>query len=268
LTYDDASNITTVPSNGRLVFTGTGVGGYQSGAGNVRFFDITNPSHLNIVNENIRTNNGVFSFRLQRFCTTGSTRVTASAYGVSFPGTAVGNVTYYSLSPSQLSSSQLCDPNATCEGGQCICNPGYVGDGRTCTLCYGSNVCGANYACPGGATCNTTCNPGYQLVASACVPVVTKIATVQQEAPAATCFGTQVGTYASSLNAVTCNANCSAGRESGNALCGTSLGVNTACCSRPSMFWSALPYADSTPSTNIRAYPFISVPVMVRAARV
>ena len=76
------------------------------------------------------------------------------------------------------------------------------------------------------------------------------------------CLGTQVGTYASSLAGVTCNTNCSAGKESGNTYCGTSLGVNTACCSRPSMFWSALPYADSTPGGNIRAYPFISIPAV------
>lgn len=92
-----------------------------------------------------------------------------------------------------------------------------------------------------------------------------KIVTVQQEVPTAVCLGTQLGTYASSLAGVTCNTNCSAGKESGNTYCGTSMGTSTACCSRPSMFWSALPYADSTPGTNIRAYPFISLPVMVGA---
>jgi len=36
-------------------------------------------------------------------------------------------------------------------------------------VCYGSNVCGVNFACPGGSACNTTCNPGYQLVGSQCL---------------------------------------------------------------------------------------------------
>jgi len=105
--------------------------------------------------------------------------------------------------------------------------------------------------------------PLRPLVSSVSLAYASKIVTVQQEAPAAVCLGTQLGTYASSLDAVTCNANCSAGKESGNTYCGTSLGVNTACCTRPSMFWSAAPYADSTPGNNIRAYPFISLPVMV-----
>jgi len=75
-------------------------------AHSLRYFDIVSPGDLDIVNENIRANNGVFSFRLMRFCTTGKTRVTASAYGVSFPGTQIGNVTYYSMSPTYVGGSE------------------------------------------------------------------------------------------------------------------------------------------------------------------
>lgn len=129
LTAAEASKI-PLSSTRRIVFTGIGAGGYQTGEGEyvvahapaswhdarsthpryqahclvpehrLRFLDIVSPGDLDIVNENIRANNGVFSFRLMRFCTTGNTRVTASAYGVSFPGTQIGNVTYYSMSPS------------------------------------------------------------------------------------------------------------------------------------------------------------------------
>ena len=79
-----------------------------------------------------------------------------------------------------------------------MCNPGFVGDGITCTRafeipkticgraaslchpnharlahtyaeCFGSNVCGPNIMCLGGTTCGTTCNPGYTYDGTACV---------------------------------------------------------------------------------------------------
>ena len=33
----------------------------------------------------------------------------------------------------QVSTTATCDPNASCTGGACVCNAGYVGDGNTCT---------------------------------------------------------------------------------------------------------------------------------------
>ena len=41
----------------------------------------------------------------------------------------LGGVTAFS----QVSTSRLCDPNASCLGGGCVCNPGFVGSGTQCT---------------------------------------------------------------------------------------------------------------------------------------
>jgi hypothetical protein len=35
--------------------------------------------------------------------------------------------------PRQTSTSTTCDPNADCVGGACVCRPGYVGTGLSCT---------------------------------------------------------------------------------------------------------------------------------------
>ena len=43
-----------------------------------------------------------FSFRLKRYCSGGSVPYTSSFNGISFPGSTVGNVTYFSLSPSYV----------------------------------------------------------------------------------------------------------------------------------------------------------------------
>jgi hypothetical protein len=152
-----------------------------------------------------------FSFRLKRFCT-GPTQALSSFNGVSLPGSQIGNTTYFSLAPScvslrrrfllwlaltrrcgacatrrQVSTSLTCDPNAACTGGGCVCNPGFVGDGLTCTgtsagpvpcevvwmhaglisvccaglACAIAGTCRANFACPGGNACGTTCNAGF-----------------------------------------------------------------------------------------------------------
>ena len=36
-------------------------------------------------------------------------------------------------------------------------------------VCAGSNVCKANYQCPGGSTCGTNCNPGYTNNGTDCI---------------------------------------------------------------------------------------------------
>ena len=43
-----------------------------------------------------------FSFRLKRFCSNGTVPYTSAFNGISFPGSTVGNVTYFSLSPSYV----------------------------------------------------------------------------------------------------------------------------------------------------------------------
>ena len=49
-----------------------------------------------------------FSFRLKRYCSTGSTAYTGAFNGISFPGTEVGNTTYFSLSPSCVRRAIRC----------------------------------------------------------------------------------------------------------------------------------------------------------------
>ena len=43
-----------------------------------------------------------FSFRVKRYCSAGTTAYTSAFNGISFPGSAIGNVTYFSLSPSYV----------------------------------------------------------------------------------------------------------------------------------------------------------------------
>ena len=79
--------------------------------------------------------------------------------------------------------------------------------------------------------------------------------------PTATCLGTQVGRFATTQSDLValggCTNQCQFGPSSSNAYCGTSLGVPTYCCYRPSMVWSAN-------GASVTAYPYISVPFGVR----
>ena len=59
------------------------------------------------------------SFRLKRYCSIGVTTVTSAFNGISFPGSAVGNVTYFSLSPS-YARQQFADSQRACAGGRLI----------------------------------------------------------------------------------------------------------------------------------------------------
>ena len=92
---------------------------------------------------------------------------------------------------------------------------------------------------------------------------VVRVVTVRQSTPStAGCRGTQVYSSTSSL---TCNSACSLGPSSSSANCGTSLGVPTYCCYRPTFLWSATANPSANPlNTNIQAYPFFSLPVVVR----
>lgn len=160
-------------------------------------------------------------------------------------------------------------------------------------VCAGSNVCKANYQCPGGSTCGTNCNPGYTNNGTDCIrtpcarrrssneqlnnahqassfaalptaAVETKIVSVQSAQPTATCLGTQVGRFATTQSDLvalgSCNNQCQLGPASSNAFCGTSLGVPTYCCYRPAMAWAAT-------GASVTAYPYISVPFGVRPSR-
>jgi len=44
-----------------------------------------------------------FSFRLKRFCSAGAVPYSSSFNGISFPGSVVGNTTFFTLSPSCVS---------------------------------------------------------------------------------------------------------------------------------------------------------------------
>ena len=107
------------------------------GCPSYRYFDIVQPADLDTVNANIQLNQGAvrvlacgwlgtdhrpnshvvlcvagivgedpsphqFSFRLKRYCSVGNVAYTSSFNGISFPGTVVGNTTYFSLSPSYV----------------------------------------------------------------------------------------------------------------------------------------------------------------------
>lgn len=71
-----------------------------------------------------------------------------------------------------------CDVNATCDLGSnmCVCNPGYTGDGTTCTdvdeCSMVPNPCGTGGVCmnePGSYTC--MCAPGYEDQGGQCVDI-------------------------------------------------------------------------------------------------
>jgi hypothetical protein len=223
---------------------------------------VSRPADLNVINANLQLNDGTLSFRLRRFCQgTTVTRSASSFNGISLPGTQVGNMTFFALSPSQVSTSSACDPNASCSGGQCVCNPGFVGSGQSCTPCSIAGTCAPGFACPGGSLCGTTCNPGLISNGTDCVPNVSRVVTVQQQTPDASCLGTQLGTYSAS-SGVTCSSACQQGPASTSTLCGTSLGVPTFCCYRPTMLWAANANPQAAPQTaNILSYPYISIPV-------
>ena len=91
---------------------------------------------------------------------------------------------------------------------------------------------------------------------------IVRVVTVQQSTPSSSgCRGTQV--YSAS-SALTCNAACTLGPTSSSANCGTSLGVPTYCCYRPTFLWTANANPSANPlNANIQAYPFFSLPVVV-----
>jgi hypothetical protein len=99
---------------------------------------------------------------------------------------------------------------------------------------------------------------------------VVKIVTVSSATPTATCVGTQLGRYATTLNGLAalggCPAGCASGPDSTSFLCGTSLGVPTYCCNRPLFSWAAV-QNNTAPIGGVTAYPYISLPVTVRPLR-
>ena len=140
------------------------------------------------------------------------------------------------------------------------CNPGFTNNGtaciRTSTRRHTGRLCRA-------ATCILTGQPprGPPPVPSChFVANVPKLVTVQTTAPSVVCAGTQTGYYSSSPD-VTCTS-CQQGPASTSNLCGTSFGVPTYCCYRPTFFWAAAPNPQPTPSSqNIQAYPYIALPI-------
>jgi hypothetical protein len=75
-----------------------------------------------------------------------------------------------------LNCSSGCDPNATCNAGACVCDPGYEGPGQTCT---DVNECStANGGCHVDADClnrpgtrECRCRPGFVGDGLSCLPV-------------------------------------------------------------------------------------------------
>ena len=91
------------------------------------------------------------------------------------------------------------------------------------------------------------------------------IVTVSAAKPDVTCSGAQQTTY-SAANDVTCNTDCQEGPQSSSTYCGASRGVPTYCCYRPTFQWSAQPSGSSTePGDAVQAYPYFSLPVIVRS---
>jgi hypothetical protein len=68
----------------------------------LRFLTVSQPADLNALNANIQLNNGRLSFRLKRYCSVGTTLYSSPFNGISFPGSRVGNTTYFDLSPSYV----------------------------------------------------------------------------------------------------------------------------------------------------------------------
>ena len=102
----DATTVTyssdsVIASTGSISFA---TDGYQSSttSSTLRYFNVSTAAALDIVNANIQLNSGKLSFRLKRYCSSGSTVYTTPFYGISFAGTVVGNTTYFSLSPSYV----------------------------------------------------------------------------------------------------------------------------------------------------------------------
>jgi len=88
------------------------------------------------------------------------------------------------------------------------------------------------------------------------------IVTVRASEPTKGCSGAQLSSY--SNKSVTCDAYCQQGPSSDAVFCGASHGVPTHCCYRPQFHWKAAPSNSDTPAENIQAYPYFSLPVMVR----
>ena len=90
------------------------------------------------------------------------------------------------------------------------------------------------------------------------------MSVVQSQGSTPGCIGMQVGSYSTNPD-VTCNAICESGPASSTEFCGTSLGVPTYCCYRPTYLWMATPNPQPLPQeNNIAAYPLFSFPLSVR----
>jgi serine/threonine protein kinase len=71
-------------------------------------------------------------------------------------------------SPACGASSAKCDPNAVCNtNGQCVCNPGYFGNGLTCAVGYVGS-CAQNRACHVAGTCSDISAGGLNGFACSC----------------------------------------------------------------------------------------------------
>ena len=113
----------------------------------LRYFDITDPADLNVINQAIQANNGnvrsrrtadqappsrsrptsyarrrpvgavaghdraQLSFKLKRYCTASTAAYSASFYGVPLPGSILNGTTFFSLSPS-YGAAPCCAPEA------------------------------------------------------------------------------------------------------------------------------------------------------------
>jgi len=159
--------------------------------------------------------------------------------------------------------------------------------------CQSTNVCGANFACPGGPSCGSYCNPGFVLEEGQCIrrrsPLVldvyymwsmltcrcckllfpllplaasSAIVTVRANEPDKGCSGAQLSSYSASN--VTCDAYCQQGPSTDANLCGAARGVPTHCCYRSQFHWTAQPLNSPVPGANIQGYPYFSLPVLVR----
>ena len=237
-----------------MVLNGTG---YSVGIGSARYLDITAPEHLDVLNRNLQAYDGVLSVAIKRTCSTGAGPQSTLYYGLAFDGSRTpAGADAATFGPVPTPQLATCHADAVCTGGRCQCAPGYVGNGVTeCAPCH--SKCADNIMCLGGEACGTTCVPGYAYNGTACVPSVSKIATVRQSRPAAPCVGTQ--SYANSTAALACG-DCTAGPSDSAQLCGTSLGVgSTACCHDPVYHLAARANAAPTPGpATVTAYAFMA----------